>query len=152
MLPDRSAATLVAPSSGAAQFPVYLSSMLSLFLSLDVFLSPTISKSICLSRWRAHTARRRLSIPFNLACKCRLNIFRHPTKAPPPPTPSSALFPVTISLSGGIRVGRSRNFEAGGEHAGCISMYRRERETLERYHPLGFQSRRASEQANEILM
>lgn len=58
---------------------------LSLSLSLDVFLSPTISKSICLSRWRAHTARRRLSIPFNLACKCRLNIFRHPTKAPPPP-------------------------------------------------------------------
>lgn len=58
---------------------------------------------------RSHTAR--LSIPFNLACKCRLNIFRRPTTALSPVV--RAALSATISLSteekGGLREKRSRS-------------------------------------------
>jgi len=95
VLPDRSA-TSVAPSSGAAQSPLSPCLLsLSLFLSRGAPLSRhfKINLSFALAR-----LRRRLSIPFNLACKCRLNIFWHPTKISP-----RRPLPVTISLSGRIR-------------------------------------------------
>lgn len=126
---------------------------LSLLLSsLDVFLSPTISKSICLSRWRAHTARRRLSIPFNLACKCRLNIFRRPTKAP---RPVRALFPVTISLSGGIKGGTKPqlwSWRRARRMYFYVSTWERNARALPSLGISISASERASEWTNEILM
>lgn len=50
-----------------------------------------ISKSICLPRCRVPRAT--LSIPFNLACKCRLNIFRWLEEAPGSPRPGANLCP-----------------------------------------------------------
>lgn len=120
-LPDRSSATPVAHLLRAAQtpslspHPPYSLDVFLLSLSLSSSPSPAISKSICLSRWRVRTARRRLSIPFNLACKCRLNIFRRPAK---PSTSSRCVVRRAIPSNRVPLSGWRRGTGAGGGEEG----------------------------------
>lgn len=161
-LADRSAVATVWLHLLWAATPILHPARAASLLSRDVFLSLSRHFKINLS---FALARRRLSIPFNLACKCRLNIFRRFTTAPLPPSSSPAVVRAALSnyfskrgerMAGKLR-GRgkgewSRRFSEplGGEHAGCISTYRRarEEEMLRRYRPMGFQS----QQAIELLM